>query len=181
MNSEWHNVLRIVHLPGGGRAINPPGPEVNIEPLLQRGRGLKFQLPRYQLLLGIFVSGEFPPIGADFYEMPDQINGLSPPFWRPFHRVPDVPWPTAKAEDVWSCIAHAGFESGQMEFADISTRVSFGVRACSWRLRELSDAYHKELVAICEKGDFKENTKFETLNIYARTLCSSSFVLFGIT
>lgn len=177
MKGEWHNVLRIVHLPGGGRAINPPGPEVNIEPVLQRGRELKFQLPSYQLLFGMFASGQLPPIGADFYEMPDQTTGLLPPFWRPFHRTPNDSWPTAKAEDVWKCIAHAGFKSGNMEFSDVTTRISFGVRACSWRLKELSDAYHKELIAICEKGSFKENIKFESLNSFLIYLCTHAMLV----
>lgn len=176
-NNNWPNVARIVHLPGGGRAINPPGPEVDIEPSKPLKSEIKFALVRYSSLLGYFMSGSSPPIGVDFYEMPDQVQGHVPPFWRPFHSQYSDGYPTAKAEDLWSCIANAGFESGQMNFTDISRRIAFEIKACSWRLRDLSNSYNTELRALCEKNKFKQGNKFKTLNSFLVSLATHAFLV----
>ena len=176
-NNNWPHVARIVHLPGGGRAINPPGPEVGIEPSMPLKSEIKFSLAQYPSLFSCFMTGSYPPIGVDFYEIPDQIKGHVPPFWRPFHSQYHDGWPSAKAEDLWSCIAHAGFESGQVDVSDISRRIAFEIRACSWRLRDLSNSYNTELRGVCEKNDFKDGNKFETLNSFFVSLATHAFLV----
>lgn len=163
---KWHNVCRIVHLQGGIRAINNPGSEIIIIPGPDNNPNKKFNISRYPELIASLAKQGLLVIGVDFYEMANQIKGHLPPTFRSVHMRQASGYPAWEAEDVWSCLANAGFEKGDIEFADICRRITFEIRATNWRLRELSEAYNSELTALSEMKKFKEGTKFESRNSF---------------
>lgn len=128
---QWHNVLRIVHLPGGLRATNPPGPMFEISPVTSKGK-LTFQLPKYPELQTTLKNIGLKTLGVEFYQDKSQVEGHFPPTWRPFHMRDKEGWPVTEAELIWSELGHAGFDRGDYEFFDLSQRVKFEIQGCSW-------------------------------------------------
>lgn len=162
---QWHNVLRIVHLPGGLRATNPPGPMFEISPVTSKGK-LTFQLPKYPELQTTLKNIGLKTLGIEFYQDKSQVEGHFPPTWRPFHMRDKEGWPVTEAELIWSELGHAGFDRGDYEFFDLSQRVKFEIQGCSWRLFDLSNAYNRELTSLCSRCKFKDGNRFQTLNTF---------------
>ncbi len=164
--NRWHNVCRVVHLQGGIRAINNPGNEVIIIPGPDSKPNKIFNISRYPELVVSLEKQGLTAIGVDFFEIENQLKGYLPPTWRSVHVKYKSSYPAWEAEDIWSCLANGGFEKGNLKFADICRRICFEIRATSWRLRDISEAYNTELTALCEMKNFNEGTKFETLNSF---------------
>ena len=119
--NKWHNVSRVVHLQGGIRAISNPGNEVVIIPGPDNKPNKKFNISRYPELIRNLEKQGLKVVGIDFYETEKQLKGHSPPNWRSVYANPSKNYPAWEAEDIWSCLANAGFEKGNIEFADICT------------------------------------------------------------
>ena len=165
--SKWHNVVRLAHLPGGLRALNNPGPGVELIPSIDPAVSpVTFDLRTYASLGARLVALGLVPIGIDFYENQGKVDGRYPPTWRPSHPDLDQRYIAWEAEDVWRCLSNAGYEADDVSFFDLANRVSFQIRASVHRLRELSDAYHIELACCCSGGDFKDGVAFESLNSF---------------
>ena len=175
--NKWHNVSRVVHLQGGIRAISNPGNEVVIIPGPDNKPNKKFNISRYPELIRNLEKQGLKVVGIDFYETEKQLKGHSPPNWRSVYANPSKNYPAWEAEDIWSCLANAGFENGNIEFADICRRITFEIRATNWRLRELSEAYNTELTALCEMKKFNEGTKFESRNSFFISLSTHALLV----
>ena len=161
----WCNVTRMVHLIGGLRAINKTGSEVII-PLGSNDPIPKFSIDKYHDLPWNLISLGFKIVGIDYYETSQQAQGYYPPTWYPFHADQENKDTSFNAENKWSWLANAAFKAEKMELMDICSRIAFEMRACSIRLRQLSEAYNVELWSLCEQQQFSPG-KVETLNSFS--------------
>jgi hypothetical protein len=174
MASEpWPNAFRVAHLGGGLRAVNPPGPEVEFSPSLN-GSPKGFRLQKYSHLHGALRSGGLSLIGVEFITSQQQIDGRMPSDWRP-HWVPDGHL-AHDAEQLWSQIATGGHDTDDYEIVDICRRIAFQLRAASWRLHDISEAYSRELSARTSEESFKEGERFESVNSFFIHLATHSFL-----
>jgi len=168
MNNEtelekWHDVVRVAHLSGGGRATNPPGPQVSIYPTPQ-AKSVEIQLRTYRSLMDVLDGLHLPVIGIEYYLDQDQIDGLYPSEWRPFDRAFEGGWPVTESIRRWADLSNAGVENDDFAFMDVCRRINVELSACSLKLLDLSEAYHRELQSLCRRGDYAEGGRFATAN-----------------
>jgi hypothetical protein len=156
---------KVIHLQGGIRAINSNVDEVILRPGL-KNPGIKYSLPHPNFLFPSIIQLNLVPIGIDEYLSNDEIEGYRPPTWSPIHINYSDYFLTRKADETWSCIVTGAIEKDNYELADISRRITFEIRASSFRLRELSNAYWRELRALCEKNIFSPGKKIKTINSF---------------
>ncbi len=163
--TEWHDVARVVHLPGGLRASNNPGPDVQIAPSIDSKQPAKtYRLSTFSSLRHSLESLGVLPIGIDFYTSHAEIDGDHPAEWRPTHPAPPPTYPCWDARDTWSCIAHAAFDEHRIKAFDLAARIRFQVHASVFRLREISEAYACELITLCARKRFREGVAVQSLN-----------------
>jgi len=163
---NWPVAIRIIHLKGGARAINNPGPTVIIRPQTIDGKELKLQLKTYGSIFSNLEALGFDIIGTDFYTNDSEIEGNAPPQWQPFHRQQETVWPTTKVTQLWRQIAHASLKKEKGYLWDISSRIAHQLRVVGWRLREISEIYHLQLRSRVNRGDFEEGIMFEDRNTW---------------
>lgn len=77
-NNNWKNAIRVVHLLGGLRAVNNPGPSVIVSPNTIDNKIVKFQLSDYPSLVNVLKSLKLRPLGIDFYQDPEEVEEISP-------------------------------------------------------------------------------------------------------
>ena len=179
--TEWHNVVRLAHLLGGIRAVCNPGPVVRLRPKAADGAEITFRLPSYPALHSSLVHLNLYPLGIDFFESEEEIKGYQAQTWRPYHNDLPIRYITHEAEDVWGCLANAGYQSGDFGFMDISSRVAFEIRVTSWRFRELSEAYHRELRSLCETGQFHNGQGVRTESSFFIDFAMHAFLVHACT
>lgn len=165
IEQQWYDVGRIVHLAGGIRAINNPGPDVVI-PLGSEASRPTFSIDQYHHLPWVLQSLGFDVIGTEYYETSEQVKGYYPSAWYPFGANKKNVNASSEAEKIWSQLAHSAFQQGNMELMDLCSRISFEAKACNQRLRQLSDAYNAELWSLCEQHKFSPG-RVETLNSFS--------------
>jgi len=170
--SHWPEVVRCVHLEGGLRAINEPGNSVRFLPNLQEGLPT-LTLAKYSHLHRNLRDIGFQLLGVDFYQDNDQLDGFYPPNWRP-HYEPRGYIANDVAE-LWDNLANAGHEIDDFGFVDICRRIAFQVKACSWRLRDLSETYHRELCNKVRDKDFESGRPFGSVNGFQIGLAAHSY------
>ena len=161
--SEWKIVDRVVHLHGGLRAISKPGPQVKIVPALPDKGITTFNIADFAALFDHIAALGLRVVGCDYYSAADQINGLREPTWipmmPPLNGLPSLighPWPAQNILDTWRCISNEAAERDSMSVFEKSRHISTQIDICWWSLRDLSDAYHRHLLATCRDGSFKE-------------------------
>lgn len=163
-DNNWP-ALRFVHLVGGCHAINEPGPSVKIGPKALNGKTVQFQLSGYGALYSALYSKfetiELPIIGVDFYSHVMEIEGRTPPDWRPFHKIGASVWFCEDVTRIWSEISHSAHRKKNGRLWDLASRIKHQLRVCSWRLRQISVAYNEQLSARLKSNDFKAGQRFE--------------------
>src|SRR5471032_1569332 len=158
--SQWQAVVRVVHLQGGCRALNGMNPQVAFEPDLLNGGRLGLTLPAFNSLFRQISDLGVAVIGCDFLTSAAEAEGYAPPQWRSFNGASDNARTCAYQGDHWSFIANGAFKNGLGLLWDIAGRVSHQLRACDWRLRQLSDAYRDQLRSALRGGEFADNQRF---------------------
>lgn len=177
MASTDYPAGRIVHLSGGCRAINPPGPKVTIEPSIIQGQVPLIELTNYGSIYKRLEQSGLKILGVDFIGNNLVSSGAIPPEWRPFHRTATTPWQSFEVQQKWSNIGHGAFENKDGRLWDTASRISYQLNACSVRLKEISDAYYNQLIGRIKSNDFKNGYIFEdgfTLFMY---LALQSFLI----
>ena len=164
---EWEQVVREVHLLGGGRALNGMDPSVNIRPNAVSGKLAVVTLKSFGSLYSDLKLLGLEPIGCDFITTTEAAEGQSPPEWRSRNIVSPT-WLCADQGHEWSFIANAAFKQKKGYLYDIASRISHQIRACEWRLRQLSEAYAEQLSSRLQSKSFQEGQRF--LNGYT-SLC----------
>lgn len=153
--------VRIVHLPGGCRAVNGLDPKVEFEPLAVNGKVATIRARAYTTLFADLHTLGLKPFGVDFYSSDLEAKGLIPPDWRPYHQWPDTAWPCSDEAQRWSHIGHAAFSRKNAGLWDVGSRIAHQVRVCSWRLRQVSEAYREQLFAKANAEEHRTGTRFE--------------------
>jgi len=163
---NWPIAIRVIHLKGGGRAINNAGPSVIVHPQTIDRKELKLQLKTYGSIYSNLEVLGFDIIGTDFYAHVSETEGNAPPQWKPFHRQDETVWPTTEVTRLWRQIAHASFKRKKGFLWDISSRIAHQLRVVAWRLREISEIYRIQLRSRINRGDYEEGIMFEDRNTW---------------
>lgn len=156
---NWQPVIREVHLLGGGRAFNGMNPKVDIHPSTVTKKTLTIHLKDYHSLFHNLNTAGLEVIGCDFFTTPESANGYAPPQWRSMNKNGKI-WLCAEEGDNWSFIAHSAFKHKKGLLCDIASRISHQIRACEWRLRQLSESYADQLKSRTYSDAFKDNQRF---------------------
>lgn len=152
---------RIVHLLGGCRAINIDGPLVRIEPNTIQGKITQFSAQGYGAIYSDLKSIGFDVVGVDFYSHISEVKGETPPNWRVYNRTNETSWASEETAQTWKGIAHSAFKKQNGHLWDLASRIGHQLRVCSWRIRQLSEAYHEQLLAKLQRGEIRETQPFE--------------------
>jgi hypothetical protein len=126
---------------------------------LDQGR-VSLTLPSFGALFSRIQRCGIRVIGCDFLTTQEQANGHSPPEWRSMSLGSTSPWLCGEQGDHWSFIAHGAFNHQIGALWDIAGRISHQLRACDWRLRQLSDAYADQLRPFIGGKEFREGKRF---------------------
>lgn len=163
-SNQWYDVHRTAHLLGGLRAINRTGSDVTIPIKIEKA--ISFSIPQYHALSPILDSAGLRVIGIDYYETNEQIQGYYPPTWKAFNSKEENDHASLHAGETWYQIANAAFDENNIELMDVCSRISFEIKACNQRLKQLSEAYNAELWALCSQQEFSPG-RIETLNSFS--------------
>ena len=171
---EWPPVIRVAHLLGGSRAISEPGGKMTILPPTPDKGSANCSLPNYRSFLPALTQEGLTPIGVEYYESQDVADGLYPPRWVSINQF------SRKNNDsniqIWRNIVNSAHDNKDYKCVDITSRVSFQLKAVETRLRDISESYNRELNAIIEIGDFNEGCSTESRNTFQIGLSIHSFL-----
>jgi hypothetical protein len=159
MVEEWRS-CRVVHSLGGIRLINEYGPPVRVIPNAINGKLATFETPSYGALFGRAEKIGLPILGVEFLTHAGQFEGKDIPEWRSFYRSKKTVWENEEGARLWSNIATGAHKAKNGRLWDVGSRISQQLRVCGWRLKELSDSYHSQLLSVVEDNDFTSNTRF---------------------
>jgi len=163
--STWKQVVRVAHLLGGLRGLNNPGPEIHICSGVPGATLYSITISEYAQLYSQLAGEGLTILGLEFYEHVDQARGIRPAQWRPFY--PGRGWLEEETHRSWREITNSGFDQPTLEIADIAGRIAFEIRACSCRLKDLSDAYSRELQALDRLGELVDYKKFQSEHTFS--------------
>ncbi len=158
-DEEWPHVVREVHLLGGGRAYNFKGSHVDIKPDRIEGGGIRLTLLRFDALFSGIESIGLKVVGCDFFTHGGELDGSSPPQWRT-KCFGNLGWLCTDQGYHWSFIGYAAFKAKHGVLCDIAYRVSHQIKACEWRLRQLSESYQEQLNSRLNDGKFEHGKQF---------------------
>jgi len=156
--NEWPAV-RIFHLAGGAMAIDEKCGKLKFFPEVKGGQGMKMEIGTYAKAYRELESIGLKIYGVDFYYHVIHVSGEAPAEWRPYHRTTEERWLLELVVQTWRGIAHAAFKRQDGFLWDLSSRIAYQLRTVAWRLREVSEAYHKQLKGIIQRSDFKDGTR----------------------
>ncbi len=168
---------RVVHLAGGCRAHNNFDPLLVCEPALASGHKVQMNLRAYNSLYTELSTAGLSSIGFDFATDSTKARGLELADWRPFHHWSTSIWPCQDEIDRWSQIGYAGSKAKDPRLWDIARRVSYQLRVCAWRLRQISESYREQLHARTATGKFKVGTRFEDDHTWLCYLAIQAFLV----
>jgi len=159
--SRQSHVSRRIHLVGGMHAVNINGLEVQISPNTLHGKVTRFYAHSFESIYSDLQDLGFSIVGVDFYSHVAEVKGEVPPNWRVFNQCADTAWPSEEAARIWKGIAHVAFQQKEGHIWDLCSRIGHQLRVCSWRIRELSEAYHKQLIAKTSKNGARPGLRYE--------------------
>lgn len=98
-------------------------------------------------------------LGVDLFGAEEIINvdsDLPSRIWTPLLGPPRM---QHQAADTWGMIASTACRAGDSKYAKLALSLAISIRAAGLQLRNVSDQYHKQLVAALKRGD-KPGTRF---------------------
>lgn len=143
-------VLRELHLAGGCRALNGMDQYVDLNIPTLSGRNIRVKIASFPSLYHEVKKLRIPIIGCDFFHDPNQVSGLVPPEWRVKSASGPI-WLCTDQGHEWAFIKNSAFEEKNGILCDLASRLSHQIRACEWRLRELSECYARQLASSLPK------------------------------
>ncbi|MDX9987589.1 hypothetical protein [Thiothrix unzii] len=159
MKNDWLS-CRVVHSIGGIRLINEYEPIVKIHPHAISGKSASFNIPTYHSLFLRIEEVGLPIIGVNFYTYSDQFDGKELPEWRSHYKTSKTVWCNEDSIQIWSNIGTSAHNSKNGKLWDLGSRISQQLRICSWRLKELSESYHSQLISVAGNAEFGEEQRF---------------------
>ena len=160
MEQKWP-AARIIHLVGGCRALVNQDKIVHFLPITIEGKEWQFEANDYYGVYQDLKSLGVQIVGVDFYSHDLEIDGCVPPDWRTyFSREGKTFWSAEETTRKWRNISNAGFKKKDGILWDTASRISHQLRACDWRLRDISEAYSNQLLAKLKQKDFIVGTEY---------------------
>lgn len=156
---DWCPVLRELHLYGGGRVLNGMDQTADLRPHAMNGKSASLNIKSYGGFYGDIRRLGLQIVGCDFFHTEEQAKSFDPPEWRSINLASPA-WLCADQGHDWSFIANSAFLQRDGLFYDIASRISHQIRACEWRLRQLSEAYSDQLNGRLLSKSFKTNERF---------------------
>lgn len=147
--------LRCIHLSRGLRAHHYAANWIQLEPHALDGSELVLPVAEYKVAYAALRGAALDIVGVDFYTALEQTNRCMLPDWRSYTRHKGTSWLCAEQGDHWSKLAHGAIREGSGRLWDVASRISNQVRVCEWRLRQLSEAYYEQLVAVVRSARFR--------------------------
>ena len=132
---------RIVHLPGGLRAVDDRSGKCTV----QLGRGQifgSFPTSEYANLYSELIALSLTPLGCEFVNAAS-YQGLQPPDWEVAS--PGNGFLILEERNEWNNVRFAQSNDGNLEIADIAARTSTYLQLLGIRLLQLSQAYNNML------------------------------------
>lgn len=156
VNMDWMPVIRELHLSGGCRAFNGMDPQVSISPPTLDDKKAIIKLSEFNHLYKDIKSLKLRIIGCDFFTSQEEAKSLQPPQWRTYCEAQET-WNCTEQGDTWSFISNSAFELKNGVLWDSASRISHQIRACEWRLRQLSESYADQLRSSLERARDNES------------------------
>ncbi|SDU07709.1 hypothetical protein [Pseudomonas orientalis] len=178
---DWYPVLRELHLYGGGRVLNGMDQKADLRPSAMSGKIASLNIKSYGSFYGDVKRLGFQIIGCDFFHTEDQAKSFSPPEWRCLNTAGSPTWLCTDQGHDWSFIANTAFLQRSGVFYDMASRISHQIKACEWRLRQLSEAYSDQLNGRLFSKTFKANERFLDGHTSLCYLALQSFLVDGCT
>lgn len=141
---DWQPVLRELHLSGGGRVFNGMDQKAIIRPLTNNKKEIVITLKQFTDLFKDVKTLGLNIVGCDFFTSPEEAKSLHPPQWRT-RCATNSTWLCTEQGHEWSFIANSAFNAKNGILCDIASRLSHQIRACEWRVRQLSECYADQL------------------------------------
>ncbi|MBC1270878.1 hypothetical protein GNF07_27955, partial (plasmid) [Trichormus variabilis FSR] len=167
----------VAHLEGGLRAISNPGSPVEIVPHLIDKASVNIDISSSYYKDIDFIDElkklNLSILGLDYYNNIESIGQMYPPNWRTLSQINNLDNPIK----LWDNLCIEGHTKQDYYLVDISSRISFGFKACETRLRDLSECYFRELYSQCQYRDFKNGRKFRSSNTFNIYLALHSFLV----
>lgn len=157
---DWLPVLRELHLYGGGRVFNGMDQKADLSPNAMNGKSACFNIKSFESLYSDVKRLGLQIVGCDFFHTEDQVKSFAPPEWRSLNPAAAPLWLCTDQGHNWSFIANSAFLQKDGLFYDIASRISHQIRACEWRLRQLSEAYSDQLNGRVLSKKFTPNDRF---------------------
>ncbi|QSB00880.1 hypothetical protein JWZ98_19860 [Methylomonas sp. EFPC1] len=158
MNHEWPSI-RVVHLKGGLRCTNEANPKCELYPA-SKNQSFIFNTSHYKLLYSSIESLNQEIIGIEFIDNSYQAKGADLPEWRAYNKSCSDRWINEEAAILWGNLGNSAYTIKDGRLWDLSNRISHQLRVCGWRVKELSDRYHEQLLAILERENHVKEIKF---------------------
>lgn len=131
--------VRIIHLLGGLRAYSAPGQPVKVGQ--QNLTYFQFENVDYSMLYQVLSKIGLTPIGVEFVEMQEQISGVHP---ANFEVLSPTGFENMASRREWTNVATANVrEATNHPHVNLARRISTYQRLLSWRLLQISEAYHR--------------------------------------
>ncbi len=149
-------------MPGGSRAFNGLEPTVHLYPIAPHGIEIAFDIQSYGSIYRELRQRHITPVGFEFLKSREEIDKTLPTDWRPYLPWDDGKiWPCDDQIQTWNQIGFAASREREAPLWDVARRISHQLRVCSWRLYQLSEAYHAQLHARVVGNVFDPGGKFE--------------------
>lgn len=152
---EWP-AIRSFHLTGGIRCYDTEPPHLLFRPRTISGKTLKLGTDSYRNAYLTIKKNGLNVLGVEHFYGSSESTQMPPPDWRVFNQG----WPSWEQRQEWSTIANSAFEKRNGYAWDLASRISQQWTICSWRIREISNAYENQLNG-CSKEHLKvQGTRF---------------------
>ncbi|WP_139832913.1 hypothetical protein [Pseudomonas sp. R45(2017)] len=135
-------------------------PKATLRPNTVLGKQAVIKIKDFRTLYSDAEGLGLSIVGCDFFQSEHEAKGYSPPEWRSRNIISGSRWLCAEQGHEWSFIANSAFVQKRGLLCDIASRVSHQIRACEWRLRQLSEAYCDQLFGRLQTSSFKEGERF---------------------
>lgn len=143
-------MLRELHLSGGGRVFNGMDQKAIVRPATVSKKEMVITLNHFHELFENIENLKFKIIGCDFFRTPEEARNTHPPEWR-IKCAGKNTWLCTAQGDEWSFIANSALQAKNGIIFDMASRISHQIRACEWRVRQLSECYADQVRSRCDE------------------------------
>ncbi len=115
-------------------------------------------------------------LGVDLFAHRIEQTGLAPPDWR-VYRLPAGQWIGEETTQAWSEIRSSDADFNHDLLVHMAGQISHHLRECGWRLRQVSNAYHEQLVSWTRSKRFGDGRRSFDAFTWAIFLAVESYLI----